>query len=251
MNATSTQPDYPPHSGDASDSSTAVRTCRLSVRLDDRPILHDINLDIPAGRTVALLGANGAGKTSLLRILAALTPASKGELFLFGHRTDPTTTKMRSRIGIIAHQPMLYRDLSARENLEFFGKLYAVGNPCARSAEVLKLVGLSHRADEPVKKLSRGMTRRVAIARALMHDPALLLGDEPFDGLDAPSGRTLEALLGRLGADGKTVIFSNHNISQSLALADTAIVLRYGRVVLDQPTGELDVDTITRETAGT
>jgi len=251
VNVTSTQPDHPPPPGDASDSSPAVRTWGLSLQLDDRSVLDNINLNIPAGRTVALLGANGAGKSTLLRVLAALMPASKGELFLFGRKVDPAATKMRSQIGVIAHQPMLYRDLSARENLELFGGLYEVSDPGARASDLLKLVGLPRRADEPIKKLSRGMTQRLAIARALMHDPRLLLADEPFDGLDAPSGRMLQALLGRLGAGGKTVIFSNHNIPQSLELADRAVVLRYGRVVLDQPTGELDVHTLTREISAT
>jgi ABC-type multidrug transport system ATPase subunit len=134
---------------------------------------------------------------------------------------------------MIAHQPMLYRDLSARENLAFFGNLYGLAKPAARIAELLDMVGLPDRADDPVKTLSRGMTQRIAIARALMHDPQLLLADEPFDGLDAPSSQALEELLRRLRGQGRTLIVSNHDIPQSLRLTDHVIVLKGGRIVLN------------------
>jgi ABC-type multidrug transport system ATPase subunit len=141
---------------------------------------------------------------------------------------------------MIAHQPMLYRDLSPRENLTFFGNLYGLTKPADRIAELLELVGLPDRADDPVKTLSRGMTQRIAIARALMHDPQLLLADEPFDGLDAPSSQALEGLLRRLRDQGRTLIVSNHDIPQSLRLTDHVVVLRGGRIVLNTLASGLD-----------
>jgi heme exporter protein A len=134
---------------------------------------------------------------------------------------------------------MLYRDLSAAENLAFFAKLYAVADPAGRARQMLDMIGLRERANDPVKNFSRGMVQRVAIARALLHDPALLLADEPFDGLDAPSIESLEKLLAQLNEAGKTIVMVNHDIEQSLSIADHAIVLRGGRIALDQPTHRL------------
>jgi ABC-type multidrug transport system ATPase subunit len=139
---------------------------------------------------------------------------------------------------------MLYRDLSARENLEFFGRLYGIPDPRGRAEELLDAVGLLDRADDPVRGYSRGMTQRAAIARALVHDPSLLLADEPFDGLDAPSAAALEQLLSDLHADGRTLILANHDIIQSLRLARRAIVLNRGRVVVDEPSRLLAADDV-------
>jgi heme exporter protein A len=192
----------------------------------------------------ALLGANGAGKSTLLKILATLIPPTSGELHLLGQPAGGDVAAIRSRIGMIAHQPMLYRDLSARENLAFFGSLYGISKPADRIAELLDMVGLPDRADDPVKTLSRGMTQRIAIARALMHDPQLLLADEPFDGLDAPSSQALEGLLRQLRDQGRTIIVSNHDIGQSLRLTDHVIVLKSGRIVLNTLAAGLDAATV-------
>lgn len=244
MTVTGAQSDGRSTADDAAGKTTVVTARQLSLELGNRLILQDICMDVPPGQFVALLGANGAGKSTLLKVLATLMRPSRGSLHLFGQTVASETTKIRSRIGIIAHQPILYRDLSARENLEFFGKLYDLNEPAARAAQFLELVGLEGRAGDPVKTLSRGMTQRVALARALLHSPDLLLADEPFDGLDAHSARTLEGLLGRLHAEGKTVIMADHNIPRGLDLAQRAIVLRQGRIALDSPAGQLDVDAV-------
>lgn len=228
-----------------------MKISQLVLRLEDKLILNDICLTIPHGTTIALMGANGAGKSTLLRILAVLTQPTSGSVELFGVRVGPTVWEVRSQIGLIAHQPILYRDLSLRENLEFFGKLYGVSKPGERAGELLELVGLSHRQDDAVKTLSRGMTQRVSIARALMHDPKLLLADEPFSGLDAPSIEAMELLLARLHDQGKTVILSGHDLRQSLRLAQVAVVLRQGRIVLNKPTDQIDEDTLRKEIATT
>ena len=228
----------------------AVQAAGVSLEIDDHRILQEVSLDVPVGRSVALLGANGAGKTMLLRVLSTLIRPSGGSLHLFGEQVGPHAEKIRSRIGIIAHQPMLYRDLSAKENLVFFAKLYDVPDPAERAAEMLEMVALSHRADDEVKTLSRGMTQRVAVARALLHDPDLLLADEPFDGLDAPSVGALQSLLSRLIGQGKTVILSNHTIGQSLEMVDRVAVLRRGQIVLDRAAADLTVEAVLKEIVG-
>lgn len=228
---------------------SVVAAAELCLSIDETPILQDVSFEIPRGASVALLGANGAGKSSLLRVFATLTPPSGGRLELFGQAVRDHAAAVRARTGVIAHQPMLYRDLTVRENLEFFARLYGVAAPARRAVEMLELVGLAHRADQAVKALSRGMTHRVAIARSLVHGPDLLLADEPFDGLDVPSVGALQTVLTHLHEEGGTLIVANHDIAQSLALADRVVVLRCGRVVVDAPAGGLTAADVLAEVA--
>jgi heme exporter protein A len=228
----------------------SVRIDRLSKRFDERWVLRDICLSVPTGSYLTLLGANGAGKSTLLHTLAMLNPATSGELMLFGKSANRPSPMLRARIGMIGHQPMLYRDLSAIENLVFFGKLYGVSRPTRRANELLDRVGLADRAASLVKTFSRGMVQRLSIARALMHAPDLMLADEPFSGLDVPSVQAVSDLLGELHADGKTVILTNHDVRQSLELAQRVVVLRRGAVVCDQQTRHTDADEVTREVIG-
>ena len=223
--------------------AAAVDVRGLAKVIDDRVILDQITFDVPAGSYVALLGANGAGKSTLLKILATLVRPTRGDVRMFGHALGPSL-QARARLGLIGHATMLYRDLSARENLVFFGRLYGVSEPRRRADELLDYVGLSVRASDPVHTYSRGMAQRAAIARALVHDPDLLLADEPFTGLDAPSREMLEKMLARLHAEGKTIILANHDIEQSLSLTRRALVLRGGRLVLDAPTPQLSASGV-------
>jgi heme exporter protein A len=229
----------------------SIRAAGLCKSVDARTILRDIDLEIRAGEFVAILGANGAGKSTLLKILATLTPASAGELHLFGRRATGDCRGQRARIGLIGHQSMLYRDLTARENLVFFGRLYGIASPARRADRLLELMGLADRADDPVRSFSRGMVQRVAIARALVHDPELVLADEPFDGLDAPSAAATEQLLTRLHETGKTIVLVNHDIAQSLRVARRVVVLRRGSIVTDAPSPTLTVGRILAEVGGT
>jgi heme exporter protein A len=218
----------------------AVRTQALGYLIENRPILRDVSVYIPQGQFTALLGANGAGKSTLLKMLATLTQPTQGRLHLFGIAVNRDSAKVRSRIGLIGHGAMLYRDLTAMDNLIFFGRLYGLPDPAQRAEKLLRFVGLSSRRDDPVKTFSRGMVQRVSIARALMHDPDLLLADEPFSGLDAPSSRVLVELLNNLRAQDKTIMLATHDIDQAFTLADQVIVLRRGRVVIDSPVFEVD-----------
>lgn len=230
-----------------SDILDPISASALGKAIDGRAILQDITFSIASGEYTALLGANGAGKSTLLKVIATLTTASSGELRLFGKLVDRESAALRAKIGLIAHQSMLYRDLSARENLEFFGKLYGIDQPKKRAALLLEVIGLASRADDPVKSFSRGMVQRVAIARALVHDPQLILADEPFDGLDAPSVAATEELLAHLNKSGKTILLVNHDIRQSLRIARRALVLRKGKVVIDDATAHLTNEAVMAE----
>jgi heme exporter protein A len=224
----------------------AVSAERLCREMDGRSVLRDLSFSIEPGEFVALLGANGAGKSTLLKVMATLLSPTSGTLAMFGEACGANERAMsvRTRIGLIGHGAMLYRDLSPLENLVFFGKLYGVVKPAKRAAELLGWLDLSHRAHDPVKTFSRGMTQRVAIARALMHEPELLLADEPFAGLDAPSIASLASMLSRLHDQGCTIVLTNHDIPQSLQLAERAIVLRQGRIVLDGTTRSMDPEGV-------
>ena len=177
----------------------------------EREVLRGITLSVPAGSTLLLLGANGAGKTTLLRILAGLLRPHRGAVSVEG------------RIGFLGHEPLLYRDLSPEENLRFHARLHGV--PEARVAEVLEAVELGRRAGDPVRTLSRGMVQRAAIARTVLHDPDVLLLDEPYANLDPGATERLRPLLA-----GRTRVLVSHDVESGRAEADQVVGLRDGRV---------------------
>lgn len=224
-----------------------ARMDNIGKRIDDRAILRNLSTAILPGEFVALLGTNGAGKTTLLKMLALLSQPTTGQLHLFGQPAKHNAMALRRRIGLIGHQSMLYGELSARENLAFFGKLYGLSNIAERADRLLTTLGLKDRADDLVKHYSRGMVQRATIARALLHDPDLLLADEPFTGLDAISTRTLENLFRDLHRAGKTIILVHHDLAHALRLAERAIVLHRGRCVLDRTTLHLSAEQVMEE----
>jgi heme exporter protein A len=183
-------------------------------------------------------------------MLSTLSAPSAGDLRLFGLALPKHALAARGRLGLIGHQSMLYRDLTARENLELFARLYGVRDPAGRATELLSVVGLSHRADDPVKVFSRGMTQRASIARALVHEPDLLLADEPFAGLDVPGAAAIERLLVDLHRAGKTIVMVNHDVSQSLRLSERIVILRDGRVAMDKRAGALESGEVLAEMSG-
>jgi len=185
----------------------AIEVAGLERRYGDRVALKDVSAELHEGQTLVLFGANGAGKTTLLRVLATLLRPHEGEVRVLGARLPDEAWKVRGRVGYVAHEPLLYRTLSARENLAFNAKLHGV--PASRVDELLEQVGLGRRGDDPVEELSRGMRQRAAVARALLHDPELLLLDEPYTGLDAGALDALEPLIGR--ASGRTRVIATHD----------------------------------------
>jgi ABC-type multidrug transport system ATPase subunit len=202
----------------AADSQAAVALEGIGRAYGERVALRDVSFTLPARATVAVFGANGAGKTTLLRILAGLLRPHAGRATVLG----ATPELARGRIGLLAHEPMLYRDLTVRENLRFHARLHGV-EP-ARTEALLEQVGLAARADDPVRTLSRGMTQRAAICRAVLHEPELLLLDEPFANLDPGGAAAVAPLL-----TGPARVLISHDAEQGLAQADWVLGLRGGR----------------------
>jgi len=205
-------------------------SCRsLSKRFGHAVALDGLDLALAPGESVAVLGPNGAGKSTLLRLLAGLARPSEGHLEVDG--TAAHRREARARVGYIGHATLLYGDLTARENLIFAGRLHGVAKPGARADALLGEEELGHAADHPVQALSRGMAQRVAIARGLVHDPPLVLLDEPFSGLDRAAAQRLTRRLQRLRAGGRSVVLVTHELTRAAELADASLVLSRGRVV--------------------
>ncbi len=217
----------------------AVEVRRLSKSYGRTWALRAVDLDIFAGERVALLGPNGAGKSTLMRLLATLTRPTLGGVNVYGLDAVRDTAKVRRIIGVVAHRPYLYEDLTARENLQFYSNLYGLPDAESRYLPLLDLAGLSHVADSRVRTYSRGMQQRLALVRALLHEPRLLLLDEPETGLDQEALALLEGII-RTDAEGRTVLFSTHNHDLGMRLADRVVVLADGGVAYDAPVVALD-----------
>jgi heme exporter protein A len=205
-------------------------------RYGDRVALAGVTARVEAGRTLAVLGANGAGKTTLLRVLATLLRPQGGAARVLGCELPGEAWRARGRVGYLGHDPLLYRELSGRENLRYHARLHGVAGE--RVEERLAAVGMERRADEPVRDLSRGMVQRLAVARATLHDPELLLLDEPRANLDPAAAEALEPLIGR--ASERTRVLVTHDVEGGLAEADLALGLRGGRQAFCRPAGEVD-----------
>ena len=214
-----------PGPGGAADPPPAVELHDLSRAYGDRVALGGVTLTLPRGRTLAVFGANGAGKTTLLRILATLLRPHAGVAKVLGRELPGEGWAARGRIGLLAHEPLLYRELSARENLRFHARLHGVA--FERIETLLEAVGLSRRGDEPVHTFSRGMIQRLAVCRAVLHEPELLLLDEPLAGLDPGAAAAVAPLLA-----GGTRVLISHDVEHGLAEADLVLGLRGGRPVL-------------------
>jgi heme exporter protein A len=206
----------------------------------ERTVLHDVSLSLPAGQTLAVLGRNGAGKSTLLRILATLLRPHGGSVKLFGEPLPRQGWKVRGRVGLLGHEPLLYRDLTGRENLVYHARLHRVA--MQRVDRVLEAVGMHERADDPVRSLSRGMVQRLTVARAVLHEPELLLLDEPRSNLDPAAGELVEPLIGR--ASGVTRVLTSHDPQAALAEADVVLALQGGRAAYLGPPSGLDDETL-------
>jgi heme exporter protein A len=207
-----------------------IQVKNLVKRFGPKTVLRKLDFCVESGEFVALLGPNGAGKTTFLRILASLSRPTLGEVRIAGYLLPSESTAIRHRLGVVSHLPLLYGDLSAEENLRFYGKLYDVSNVKERIGEVLQLVGLSNRRHDLVRTFSRGMQQRLAIGRAILHDPDILLLDEPHTGLDQDACEMLDAVLVQVGAQGRTVVMTSHDITRAASLALRFDVLTYGRI---------------------
>jgi heme exporter protein A len=198
--------------------------------------LRGVDIAVPAGRITGLIGPNGAGKTTLLRVLATLLRPHAGDVRVLGSSLPDDAWAVRGRVGLLGHEPLLYRELTARENLRFHARLHGIGD--RRVEELLESVAISARAGEPLRTLSRGMVQRVAVARAVLHDPELLLLDEPHSNLDPAAIELVAPLIG--AACERTRVICSHNPTGDLAEADVVLGLRAGRPVLLRAATDVD-----------
>jgi heme exporter protein A len=199
----------------------------LERRYGERTALAGVTVRLDEGRTLVVLGSNGAGKTTLLRVLAGLLRPHAGDVRVLGAELPRERWRLPGQVGYLGHEPLLYHELTGRENLRYHARLHGVD--AGRVDELLATVGMEARADEPVRELSRGMVQRLAVARSVLHDPPLLLLDEPRAGLDPVAVEALEPLIGR--ASGRTRVLVTHDLEGGLAEADVALGLRGGRQI--------------------
>jgi heme ABC exporter ATP-binding subunit CcmA len=231
------------------DTSPATQILAVEVRglkksYGLKPILRGVDFSLPQGQRMALLGANGAGKTTILRILAGLSRPSAGTIHVTGIDLMRDAQRVRRRVGLVAHQPYLYEELTVVENLLFFARLYAVEKAQERVRELVERLGLEKRARERTGALSRGQVQRVAWARAMVHDPHLLLLDEPDTGLDQEGQRLIHDLLAEHRTRGGSVIFTTHQLEQALELSDRLVMLRHGRIAYRQESADLTLQAL-------
>jgi heme exporter protein A len=193
-----------------------------------KSVLRGLNFTVQPGEFVALLGPNGAGKTTFLRILAALSRPSSGDVKVAGCQLPRQAAQVRARLGVITHLPLLYEDLTAENNLRFYARMYGIRQYESRITEVLEMVGLEKRRKDLVRTFSRGMQQRLAIGRAMLHDPEIMLFDEPYTGLDQDAASLLDEILRSVAAHGHTVVMTSHDLTRAEGLATRFDILSHG-----------------------
>jgi heme exporter protein A len=208
---------------------------KLVKRFGPKTVLRGLDFQVEAGEFVALLGPNGAGKTTFLRILASLSRPLAGTVQVAGYSLPGQAAAVRQRLGVVSHLPLLYGDLTAEENLRFYGRMYSVANLEYRIQTVLDLVGLLKRRRDLVRTFSRGMQQRLAIGRAVLHDPEVMLFDEPHTGLDQDACNMLDSVLQEVAARGRTVVMTSHDLARAADLASRFDVLSRGKIVASVP----------------
>jgi heme exporter protein A len=229
----------------ASSGGLALEVRGLTRAFGARKALDGVDFDLPTGAFLSIFGPNGAGKSTLLRVLTTLMPASKGTAKVVGLDVTADAVELRERIGLISHNPLLYPDLSAEENLLFFADMYGLPDPAARVTELLAAVELDHRRLDLVRTFSRGMLQRLSIARALLHHPDVLFLDEPYSGLDPHAMDILDALVAQIRQE-HTFVMVSHDLAKGLELCTHAMILARGRVVLFEPREGIDPDEFAR-----
>lgn len=215
---------------------------KLVKRFGLKTVLRNLEFHVAAGEIVGLIGPNGAGKTTLLRILSSLSQPTFGKVLVGGYRLPQQAIAVRYTIGVLSHQPILYGDLSAEQNLAFYGSMYGVVELQTRITQVLKIVGMNKRRRDFVRTYSRGMQQRLAIARAIIHDPQLLLLDEPYTGLDQDAAEMLDSILRDVTDQGRTVVMTSHDLLRISDLATRFDVLTRGKIAASTQRADLPKD---------
>ena len=207
-----------------------IKVRGLDKRFGHRSVIQSLDFDLKKGEFSALLGPNGVGKTTFLHILASLSRPTRGLIRIGSYQVPEQIQIVRRQIGLVSHQPFVYRELTGEENLEFFCRLYGVKDSRKKIEELLDLLNLNSRKTDLVRTYSRGMLQRLSVARALVHSPALLLLDEPFTGLDQESGRVLETTLQSLTASGVSILMTSHDLIRVSKLVDRVDILFRGNI---------------------
>lgn len=221
-----------------------IQTSQLIKRVGDKVILRGVNLSIKQGQTVAILGPNGAGKSTILKVIATLIKPTSGEVLINNKEIKKHALEVKSLIGYLPHASLLYDHFTPLENLVLFGKLYGVKDVEKRAKELIEKVGLSFFLHEPVKSFSRGMIQRVAIARAIIHDPSILLLDEPHTGLDQQAIVILNKVILEMKAQGTTTVMVTHDFKQAAEICDRIIIVKNGKIVDDFMLEENNLDYV-------
>jgi heme exporter protein A len=221
-------------------AARAIELRGLTRAFGERVALEDVSLALDAGATLVVFGPNGAGKSTLLRVLATLLRPTGGDALVLGSELPARGHEVRGRLGFLGHEALLYRDLTGRENLRYHARLHGVAEP--RIETLLGQVEMTQRADEPLRTLSRGMVQRLAVCRAVLHEPELLLLDEPRSHLDPAAAELVEPLIGRTAR--RTRVVASHDPTGGLAEADVVLGLRAGRAAFVAPRAEVDAGRI-------
>jgi heme exporter protein A len=210
-----------------------IKIQKLVKAFGHRVVLRGVDLTIQEGDFVTLMGANGAGKTTLMHIIATLSKPSGGKLSIAGYDLADAASQLRRFIGLVSHKTLLYDDLTADQNLRFYARMYDVPGAPERIELVLNQVGLWGRQHDPVRTYSRGMQQRLAIARSILHNPPILLLDEPDTGLDQHAADMLSHLLRAVDVSQRTILMTTHNLERGLALGDRVVILARGKIAYD------------------
>lgn len=208
-----------------------IQVTKLTKRFGMKAILRGLDFQVERGEFVALLGPNGAGKTTFLRILASLSRPSLGIVKVAGYTLPNESAQVRAKLGVVSHQPLLYPDLTAEENLQFYARMYGITNYKLQITKVLQLIGLENRRKDFVRTFSRGMQQRLAIGRAILHEPEIILFDEPYTGLDQDASLMLDDVLRTVASNGRTVVMTSHDLIRAEALATRFDVLSRGIII--------------------
>lgn len=201
-------------------------------------VLNGVSLSVGKGDRYILFGSNGAGKTTLVKILSTILPVDSGELMLFGNKIERRSKDIMKKIGFMSHEPFLYYELSAWENLNFYANLYSIKDKKEKIKSLLNEVGLYHRSHDRIGSYSRGMKQRLSLARAILHDPDIIFLDEPYTGLDIRAQDILNDIIIRLNQKGKTFFFITHNINKGLEIAKRIGILSKGQIIFEVEEGE-------------
>ena len=202
--------------------------------------LRGLNLKVESGKACTIFGPNGAGKTTLIKLLATLITPSSGELRICGFDAKKEVNNIRSTIGVISHDPYLYDNLTAFENIVFFGTLYGIEDINEKAHSVIEQIGLKKRMNDMVRTFSRGMKQRLTVARAIVNDPKVLLLDEPYTGLDQHGANIFGEMLSELKSHSRTILMTTHNIDEGLGISDKIAIMTHGKIVFDSPTSDIE-----------